>query len=174
MRASRQRGFTLIEIMMVVALIAVLAAIAIPNFFSQTSRAKSDAEVLEIFAELRIRQEQYKFENGAYLATTADESSLYPASPSKDERDLLGSLPAAWQNLRYRGRSSAHCSYGVVAGGSGDTATGTKAGEFNYTAPATAWYYILAWCDMDGSSSVDGYYFTDSVDSSIRKQNAGR
>lgn len=174
MRASRQQGFTLLEIMMVVALIAVLAAIAIPNFVSQTSRTKSDTEVLEIFAELRIRQEQYKFENGAYLATTTDETVLYPASPSKTERDLLGSLPTAWQSLRYRGRSSAYCSYGVLAGAAGDTASGTKASEFGYTAPATAWYYILAWCDMDGNSSVDGYYFTDSVDTTIRKRNAGR
>lgn len=161
--------------MMVVALIAVLAAIAIPNFVSQTSRTKSDTEVMEIFAELRIRQEQYKFENGAYLGTTNDEAQLYPATPAAQERDLLGGLPAAWQNLRYRGRGTARCSYGVLRGdGDDDSNIGAKGTAFGYTAPLTDWYYILAWCNMDGDSGTDGYYFTDSVNTAIRKQNPGK
>jgi prepilin-type N-terminal cleavage/methylation domain-containing protein len=63
-----QRGFTLIEIMMVVALIAVLAAIAIPNFVGQSNKAKADAEVTAIFAELRMCEERYRAERGSYLA----------------------------------------------------------------------------------------------------------
>ncbi len=160
---------------MVVALIAVLAAIAIPNFVSQTSRTKSDTEVMEIFAELRIRQEQYKFERGSYLATTSDETLLFPATPSQSERDLLATLPTEWQGLRYRGRSTARCSYGVITGAGGDSDNiGAKATELGFTAPQTDWYYLLAHCDMDGSSSVDGYYLTDSVNTAIRKQNPGK
>lgn len=173
--ARAEQGFTLIEIMMVVALIAVLAAIAIPNFVSQTSRTKSDTEVMEIFAELRIRQEQYKFERGSYLATTADETQLFPATPGTAEQDLLGALPAAWQSLRYRGRSTARCSYGVIAGAGGDGDNiGDKGTEFGFTAPLVDWYYILAHCDMDGDSGTDGYYFTDSTNTVIRKQNPGK
>lgn len=48
LRGTNQKGFTLIELMIVIAIIGILSAIAIPNFLSyrakgQDSAAKSDA-----------------------------------------------------------------------------------------------------------------------------------
>ena len=43
--AERQRGFTLVELMIVVALIAVLAAIVVPMFFGEVRRVRGDSEV---------------------------------------------------------------------------------------------------------------------------------
>ena len=48
LRVSNQKGFTLIELMIVIAIIGILSAIAIPNFLSyrakgQDSAAKSEA-----------------------------------------------------------------------------------------------------------------------------------
>jgi prepilin-type N-terminal cleavage/methylation domain-containing protein len=40
---NRQRGFTLVEIMIVVAIIGLLAAVAIPNFVSARKRAQTNA-----------------------------------------------------------------------------------------------------------------------------------
>jgi prepilin-type N-terminal cleavage/methylation domain-containing protein len=169
-----QRGFTLIEIMMVVALIAVLAAIAIPNFVSQTAKTKGDAEINAMFAELRLGQERYRAENGAYLATTAAETSLYPATPSVNERDMLVALPTEWRTLKYRGAERARCSYGVIVGPGGGGTIGARATSFGFTTPTVDWYYILARCDLDNNSSVDSFYFTDSNNPTIRKQNPGR
>jgi prepilin-type N-terminal cleavage/methylation domain-containing protein len=169
-----QQGFTLIEIMMVVALIAVLAAIAIPSYVRQSARAKSDAEVTEVFAELRMRQEQLRFEQGAYLATAATEADLYPAGPTAAEQ-LLAPLPAAWTALRYRGRDRVRCSYGVITGlaNTGPPAS-IALNSFGFGVQTTDWYYILAICNLDNDATVNGLYLTDNNNTAIRKLNAGR
>ena len=53
MRRTNQKGFTLIELMIVIAIIGILSAIAIPNFLSyrakgQDSAAKSEASNLGV------------------------------------------------------------------------------------------------------------------------------
>ena len=45
---SRKGGFTLVELMVVVAVIAILAAIAMPQFLSAADRARSAKETADI------------------------------------------------------------------------------------------------------------------------------
>jgi type IV pilus assembly protein PilA len=63
-----QKGFTLIELMIVVAIIGILAAIAIPNFLRFQLRARSSEGKTNI-AALRTAQESYQAEFGTYLST---------------------------------------------------------------------------------------------------------
>lgn len=63
--AQRRRGFTLIEIMVVVALVAVLTAIALPIYRSQVLKARrTDAKTALL--DLASREERYFTTNNAY------------------------------------------------------------------------------------------------------------
>jgi prepilin-type N-terminal cleavage/methylation domain-containing protein len=181
----REAGFTLIELLVTVAVIAILAAIAIPSFFGETRKARAIAEVTPMFNDLRIRMEQYLQERGVY-PDTLGEDGLYPTdSPDASLRPLApgGVLPLTWQalNIRISGPDKVRCGYTWVTsrspGGVGPTAgnAGPKArAAFSFVAPANDWYYLLAKCRMDPNHTGYSWYFTSSLDSSIRPDNEGQ
>ena len=65
---TRRGGFTLIELMIVVAIIGILAAIAIPNFLRFQLKAKS-SEGKTNLAAIRTAEESYFAEYGVYISS---------------------------------------------------------------------------------------------------------
>ena len=60
------RGFTLIELMITVAVVAILAAIAVPSYTQYVQRGKI-TEATSGLSELRLRAEKYFADNRTYL-----------------------------------------------------------------------------------------------------------
>jgi type IV pilus assembly protein PilE len=58
-------GFTLIEVMITVAVIAILAAVALPAYFDYITRSRL-VEARANLADMRTRMEQYFLDNRAY------------------------------------------------------------------------------------------------------------
>jgi general secretion pathway protein G len=62
---SRRQGFTLVELVVVVLILGILAAIAAPKIFSNTNEA-ADSGVMQTLASVRDAVELYKAQNGTY------------------------------------------------------------------------------------------------------------
>jgi type IV pilus assembly protein PilA len=81
MMKSAQKGFTLIELMIVVAIIGILAAIAIPAYQDYTIRAQV-TEGLNLASDLKVGVAEIMASEGA--ATNANSGSLgIPAATDK-------------------------------------------------------------------------------------------
>lgn len=75
-------GFTLIEVMIVVAIIGILAAIAIPNYQDYVQRGKA-AEATSNLATLRVRMEQHFQDFRTYQDVGAVIAPCAPANGAK-------------------------------------------------------------------------------------------
>lgn len=77
-RSQRCRGFTLIELVVVMAVAAILAAIAIPNY-SQYIMRSHRSEAQAFISDVASRQSQFFLDRRAYAATTAALNMPVPA-----------------------------------------------------------------------------------------------
>lgn len=69
LRGNNSKGFTLIELMIVVAIIGILAAIAIPNFLKYQCKARQ-SEAKTNLGGIRVSQEAYFAEFDRYGSDT--------------------------------------------------------------------------------------------------------
>ena len=80
------RGFTLIELMIVVAVVAILAAVALPSYQNYVRRAKR-AEARSLLQAATLAQEKYRLGQASYASATTALSPPCPTSGNCDSEN---------------------------------------------------------------------------------------
>lgn len=174
----RQRGFTLIEMMIVVAIITVLSVIAVGAYRRFTARART-TEVFAMFAEIRAKEESYRAEFSSYLSLSTGETDMYPVlgSAGTEPRAKTWTSPAAWASVGVRpSTSQVYCGYAVVAGAANSWGnSGSYMQSFMVSTPTVAWWAAVAMCDNDGVTgtlytATNARFTTSSLTTTVRDE----
>lgn len=158
-----QHGFTLVELLIVVAMIGVLAALAMVGY-KKYMRSASSSEAMAMIQGIRGAEEAYKAEMLVYLNISANftsTASYYPTDPGtacKKGKTVktnwiypAGPNYTAWRTLNVTSDSPVAFSYAVIAGNVGDSYPAFHASLAHPPASIPAatepWYFIQALAD---------------------------
>jgi prepilin-type N-terminal cleavage/methylation domain-containing protein len=123
----RPRGFTLIEVMLVVALIGVLATLAIPNFVRMAARAQK----AELFTVLGKVEQSFRtnFETTGVYGPPMDSAwnPPLPAGPTATWNPAL----AGWSDVAFPPEGALHLRYHYNISADGKTLTLSAQGSFS-------------------------------------------
>jgi type IV pilus assembly protein PilA len=109
-------GFTLIELMIVVAIIGILAAIAIPNFVRFQLRSKS-SEGKTNLAAIRTAEESYFAEYGTYINAALSPAALNVPASAKQAFVDAGAAGAKFDTIGWKPEGQVYFQYRVVVAG---------------------------------------------------------
>lgn len=85
-----QAGFTLIELIMVVVILGVLAALVVPNFTGRTEDAKVTAAQTQIESHFGMALQMYETDNGFFPSSTQGLKALI-------EKPTTAPVPEKWK-----------------------------------------------------------------------------
>jgi prepilin-type N-terminal cleavage/methylation domain-containing protein len=96
----RQAGFTLIELMIVVVIIGILAAIAIPNFIAMQTRAKEGSTKANMHTFQLAAEDHAVLNDGSYSSTADSLILLLPGGEAHfvNSFDGLTGRGEAWED----------------------------------------------------------------------------
>jgi type IV pilus assembly protein PilE len=142
-----QSGFTLIELMVVIAIIGILAAIAVPQYNDYIRRSQV-TEATSTLTDYRVRLEQYYQDNRNY--------GVPPA---------CGVLPSSYPSLRYFtltcGTTDIAAAPGRAAGANNDQAYRIVA-TGNAGTHVSCYQFLLTQTNLRAFSSDSGASFADA------------
>jgi prepilin-type N-terminal cleavage/methylation domain-containing protein len=158
---TARAGFTLVELMIVVVILGILAAVSLPTLSSYIYKSKA-VEATGFLNEIKARQESYRADFGSYCNVSGSVGTLFPLGPPRSTVRRWDAVPPGWTQLGVvpPGRVSLF-SYATVAGIPGtppgpavglSDARGYDGNDF--------WFISTAVGDLDGdgtSFSIESY-----------------
>jgi len=190
MARLRNNAFTLIELMIVVAIIGVLAVVAGTAYRRYMDSGRT-AEAMAMLGEIRAKEEAYRAEFSSYTGWSGGGEAAANTLPTVDGGCSVGSkepcaknIPttftgnwAYWSALGINpGKSQLYCGYIVNADLANKTVTGTMGKDIitansGTATPATPWWYAIAMCDNDGTTGTNATFATAFDTAVVSAQN---
>ena len=118
---NRLRGFTLIELMIVVAIVAILATIAYPSFIGSVRKSRR-AEAFDFITKIQQAQERWRANNSSYTDKLAELNIASDKTPN-GYYELTVEVP--------KDEKTAGSEYTITAQAIGSQAADTKCPKFS-------------------------------------------
>jgi prepilin-type N-terminal cleavage/methylation domain-containing protein len=156
---SQAHGFTLVELMIVVAIIGVLATLAVVSYQRLVAQSHT-SEATQMVNSIKVAQEAYHAEVGTYLSISGNLDTDYCPThaaglPTKVAWDpTCGTGPnKPWSTLPVNSNGPVLFGYATVAGLAGGTMPMPSGMSSTPTMPALTsdWYVVAAQVDMNGN-----------------------
>jgi type IV pilus assembly protein PilA len=155
--ATRQAGFTLVELMIVIAIIGILAAVAIVGYRRYTVRAHN-TEATSVLADIRLKQEAYRatFHRYADIREWTPTDSAGPNAQDWPAGTALSTTGGKWRQLGVVPSGKVYFIYWEEAG----APTVAASSIFQDLSAMTAsdfWFAAQALQDIDDDKKCEGF-----------------
>ena len=161
LQKRKQKGFTLIELMSVVAIIGILAAVAIPAFLKYIKKSKTTearTNIRKVYdGELSYYDEEHVKRDGSIISKQFVEAGPEPGSPPGVDK-VTGDWETgdAWSALKFGSDSPVLYSYSAVTSGTGTNSAFTARAEGDIDGDGTTSLFERVAAVNTGTGEVEG------------------